>query len=71
MAGRGPGAGGDRRMPDGTRAAEAPGRGWGTWDAQWADGGLRGAREDSRGGPGTSADAPASWGAAGGLGGVG
>lgn len=33
MAGRGPGAGGDRRMPDGTRAEGAPGEAWGTRDA--------------------------------------
>ncbi|MEY9994711.1 hypothetical protein ABIE67_006743 [Streptomyces sp. V4I8] len=32
MAGRGPGAGGDRRMPDGRRAA---GDAWGTRDAAW------------------------------------
>ena len=32
MAGRGPGAGGDRRMPEGTRAA---GDAWGTRDAGW------------------------------------
>lgn len=79
MAGRGPGAGGDRRMPDGTRTT---GDAWGTRDVRR---GVRGlgdasgpwATADGLGGPEMDADsrrrdladASGPWAIAGGLGG--
>lgn len=52
MAGRGPGAAGDRRTPDGTWTAGTPGEDWGARDAGWD--GLRGLGEAS--GPWASAE---------------